>query len=466
MRRTAIISSIITAALLAACAAWPVSLAAEPISPGDIATPGATSATPQPPQEIKDAAALFNKRDYEGTLKLLKESTKKNPDLGSPYFIMFQFFAQTNNAAGARNALELAVKETPNDPEAYAVMGEIAIRERRITEARMLYDKANSLMSTWTAGDKRKNSLQQGIYSGLATTDQARADWPAAQKELEAWLKLDPANTVALQRLAECLFQQDHVQEAFDKFKEAAKLDPKILTPEALIARLYWQANKHDKAKKWVIDALNAAPKDFNTRLFAAQWAFESGQVDVAKKQVELALTLPPNSNLPRAKMLCGVVALFQKDYKKAEEYFESVFTNSPKETGASNNLALALIEQKDDAKKQKALELAEVNVRQYPESAEAYSTYGWVLYRLNRLDDAEKVLNKSISLSRGNLNNAETAYYLARVFLDRGGRDADAKQLLELATKTTVPFAQREEAKELLEKLGKAAKPAEKPAK
>ncbi len=37
-------------------------------------------------------------------------------------------FLQTNMGPAAQNALERAVMESPNDPEAYTVMGEIAIQ--------------------------------------------------------------------------------------------------------------------------------------------------------------------------------------------------------------------------------------------------------------------------------------------------------------------------------------------------
>jgi Tfp pilus assembly protein PilF len=132
--------------------------------------------------------------------------------------------------------------------------------------------------------------------------------------------------------------------------------------------------------------------------------------------------------------------------------YFESAQMQSPKDFAAGNNLALALIEQKDDAKKRKALDLAENNVKLFPRTADAYSTYGWVLYRLVRTEEAEKALRTAVS---GGTFGAETAYYLARVLADRG-READAKKLLESALAASGPFAQRDEAQALLERLKK----------
>ncbi len=97
----------------------------------------------------------------------------------------------------------------------------------------MLYEKANSLMSGFNGSAKRKAALQTVILSGLARTDEMREDWTGAQKELEDWLKLEPKNTAALQQLARCLFQQKNVDGALEKLKEAVKIEPTILTPEA-----------------------------------------------------------------------------------------------------------------------------------------------------------------------------------------------------------------------------------------
>ena len=49
---------------------------------------------------------------------------------------------------------------------------------------------------------------------------------------------------------------------------------------------------------------------------------------------------------------------------------------------------------------------------QQSPEAPEAASTYGWVLFKLGRLDDAEKWLQAAVS--SGSVM-PDTAYYYAR---------------------------------------------------
>jgi Tfp pilus assembly protein PilF len=154
------------------------------------------------------------------------------------------------------------------------------------------------------------------------------------------------------------------------------------------------------------------------------------------------------------AEFLRGLVALCDKDYRTAESYFESAMKRVPAGGSfpVSNNLALALIEQDDEAKSKRALEYAEANAKQYPDSANAASTYGWVLYRNKRLDDAEKALQTAAATGPMSI---DTAYYTARVLVDRG-KKADAKKLLETALKLPGRAMFRQDAEDLLRELKK----------
>jgi tetratricopeptide (TPR) repeat protein len=287
----------------------------------------------------------------------------------------------------------------------------------------------------------------------LAQVAISRKDWAGAQKHLEAWLKLAPKNTTALQLLAGCLFEQKNVPGALEKLKEAAKLDPEILTPEAMLAQYCERSGDRANATKWMITALTLAPKDLKTRLVAGDWALQAGKLDDAQTQAAAALQIDPTSL--RAKLLRGMVAAYQKDYTTAERYFELANLQSPRNFLASNDLALALIEQDDKSKQFRALEYAERNVRLYqrgPEAPEAASTYGWVLLKLGKLDDAEKWLQAAVSSGQV---SPDTAYYYARLAKERGN-DPLAKQWLDGALKSTAPFAMRPDAMALLAKLKK----------
>jgi len=439
-RAVSLFSLFFLVSLLAAGLAWADPVGVDPL--------GGTSAPNQGNQEINDAVTRVRNQDFDGALTLLKSAVSKNPDLPPAQVIMAQLFAQANQAQGARNALERAVVESPKDPEAYVLLGDIALRDRGVTEACLLFEKANELLPNLKDSPKRKKILAPRVLAGLTSVAEAREDWPGAMKQLEAWAKLEPENANVLQRIARALFQLKKQDEALAKLKEAVKLDKNIITPEAQIAQWYEATGDREKATSMMIAALKEAPKDLRTRLAAAQWSLQTDQLDQAREQAASALQIDPNSL--DAKLMRGLVAMFQRDYKAAELHFESALLQAPDNFAASNNLALALADQDEENKKRRALAYAQVNVRQFPRQAEAHSTLGWVLYRLGRLDEAEQSLRTAVS---GGTLSADTAYYLARVAVDRNRKD-EARNLLETALRFKGPFLLRKEAQVLLDQL------------
>jgi tetratricopeptide (TPR) repeat protein len=403
-------------------------------------------------QEISDALARFKDRDIDGTVKSLEAAVKKNPDLPPAYVILAQIYSQANMPQGVLQALEKGVQNSPDDPEAYVLLAQMALRDRRITEAELLLSKANLLLPKLEKNPKRKESLAPAVSGGLAQVYQAREDWTAARKYLEQWLKLVPKNAEALRQLASVLFKQKDADGALAKLKAAKAADSKFLTPEAMLALYYHQSGDKDNAKKWMASALAKATDDLNTQLVAAQLSLETGQLEDAQNRAAAALRIDANSL--EAKIVRGLIALFQKDYKAAELYFEAAHLKSPGNFAASNNLALALAEQKDEAKKRRALEFATNNVQQYQKTnngVEAASTYGWVLYKLGQLDEADKAL--SAAVSTGQSFSPDTAYYMA-VVANEKNRKEEAKTLLKAAAKSTSPFTMKQEAAALLEQL------------
>jgi tetratricopeptide (TPR) repeat protein len=421
---------------------------AEPI----LSTPatGAAAASGQP-VEVDDAVKKFNSMDFDGALTALKAAVAKNRDLSPAQVIMARMYAQVNRAAEARMSLERAVLEEPADPEAYVVLATVAIQERRVTEADLLLTYAKSLLDQFEKSPTRKKTLLTLTYAGLAAVAEARGDWSTMKKDLEQWLAIDKTSAVAHQRLAVALFQQKDFSKALEELKAAKDLDPKVLTPEATLAMYYEASGDHSRATEWMDTALKLQPKDFATQMAAAQWAAQTSQFDVARKYADAALALNPNAL--EAKLVLGMVDLLLKDYPSAEKQFEAALTQAPSNFVASNNLALALCEDSDPAKQRKAVEYAEMNVRQYPKQAEAYSTLGWVYYKNARFKEAGQCLQSALSAGQF---SPDTAYYTAKVMLvgDAPEGKKTAKQFLEAALKTKGMFSMRKEAQTLLDTL------------
>jgi tetratricopeptide (TPR) repeat protein len=174
---------------------------------------------------------------------------------------------------------------------------------------------------------------------------------------------------------------------------------------------------------------------------------FQHGKGKEGKAHAETAAKLDPESR--EAKLLQGLIARQLREYVQAEQYFQSLHHESPADMSASNQLALVLVEQADAPKQKRALQLALVNARLAPESAETLSTLGWIYQRLGRLEEAERALRAAVKDGDA---SAETNYYLAHVLIDRGRPD-EARPLLSSALRSS-GFLYRTEAQECLSRL------------
>ncbi len=436
-------------------------LAAAPLAAQE-APPEALPAGGQQIPEVAEGMELFKNLKFEEALNKFREAAEKNSQLPPGEVLMAQIFANIRNPQAApaiRQYLDLATQKSPEDPEAYMVLGDLARNEKRVTDAGLLYAHANTLLASFDKNADRKKVIQTRVHAGLGAVASARQNWGEAQKEFRAWLALNPTSAQAMGQLAVVLFRATETTEAKDQLKaayeatleqmkEAGRENVDLVHWGAQMGQFYQRAADDEQAKIWMDYAIKAAPDSLQTWLTAAQWSLSTGQLDEAETQTARAMEL--DSSSLRAKVLRGVVALFKKDFSSAEMYFESAHLQAPAEFAASNNLALALCEQDDPEKIRRALAYAQTNAQANPKSPEAASTAGWVLFKADKLKEADQVLTR---LAQAGRVSEDTAYYIAAVSVEVG-RKEQAVTLLERAVASKNPFSMRPEAELLLKDL------------
>lgn len=425
-------------------------LSAEPLAIDSLQNPAANAQTqPQQFPEVMDAVTKFRNRDTDGAYAALQDAAKKHPELPPAEVAMAQLYASARQDDMARFWLEKAVAVAPTDPEAYVMLGQDSLQNKRTTEALLLLNKANELLNSFAGDAKRKTEIQAVTSARLALLAKNAKDWSAVQTHSDLLLKVRPNDATALQLLARVLFEQKKLPEAIEKLKAAKMADEKLAAPEAYIAEWYEENGDRENAKKQMAVALKANLKDFSTRKEAAKWAFNIKEFRDAREQAEIAVKL--KSEDLEARMLAGNVAIFQKDYPSAEKYFKEILAEAPGNFGAINNLALALCEQDNTAKQELALQYAQLNAKMYPRDTEALSTLGRAFFRLKRYGESDQVFRQVIA--SGSLS-PDTAYYVAALCAATERKD-DAKKYLQGAVKATGLFLERAEAEALLKQLG-----------
>jgi predicted Zn-dependent protease len=286
----------------------------------------------------------------------------------------------------------------------------------------------------------------------MALVAEGRGDWKAAQKALADWLALDPANGGARQRLGKALFNLGKYQEAQQELQRATKDDASLEPAAVSMAWLHSRAGDLKKGEEWMHYALKGAPDSVVVRMGFAAWLLEQGRADEATEQARAAAKLEPKSFA--VKRLIALAARQRKDLGAAEQAFQELATESPGDAWVRNQLALVLAEQADADKLRRALELAELSVRQNPNAPEALATLGTVYYHQHRLDEAEKVLQAVLASGKA---NSDAAYILAHVRADRGNPDG-ATALLKTAIDAPGLFIFRKDAQQWFDRLTTAS--------
>lgn len=403
---------------------------------------------PKEVEELNKALDKFQKGDYEQCLKLLQAVRQKHADLLPPRLILAKLFLLHNQANQGRAALEQAAVENPVHPEIYLTFGRLALQEGRSTDAQLHFDKALELAKSGGWSEQLRQAFQGDAYDGLAGVAERRRDWPAAVAILSHRLKLTPKNAAARQRLGVALFHQDKRDQGIDEIRAASRDDPTSEPAPLLIARLYTAMGNGDRAAKWIEYGIDRDPKDPRLHLGQARWFLEQNRAAEAQLALDIAAKLGAKSL--EFQELRGLIAWSLKDYAAAERAFQTLHQERPGDFAVSNQLALALIEQLEDAQHQKALQLAEINARLYPKSGQALSTLGLVYYHLGRIEESEKILRAALS---GKGSSSDTVYYLARLLAERN-QGEEAKRLLKLALDAPGLFAFRKQARELRDRL------------
>ena len=148
------------------------------------------------------------------------------------------------------------------------------VLENRATDAAVHFEKARSLSEAkrWTSDQRQR--FQRLCYQGTAQLAESGGDWKSAQAAFESWLKLQPGNARARQRLGKTLFRLDLPDAAYKELKKAATDDAALESPDVMMGWLYASAANPKKAGEWMDQAIKQSPNSLPVRMaFRGIWS-------------------------------------------------------------------------------------------------------------------------------------------------------------------------------------------------
>jgi Tfp pilus assembly protein PilF len=402
--------------------------------------------------DVDDAIKRFANRDFEGARQFLDSARRKDPALPPSVLILAKMHLLAGNAPAGRAALEKAAQENPGDPEPSLILADQAIRTQRVIEADALYNQALGLCGKFSENPKRKRNLEIRARVGRATVAQQRKDWPAAVADMQALLKIDPENAAAHYQLGQALFMQKKYKEGFDELSAARRIDKNLPDPYIPAALFYDQLGMMNEAQQAFDRAVKNDANDVNTLANYGQWLIKANKLDQAEQTLAKARELKPQDL--RVLFLSGVAARMNKKMKPAEDYFMEALRIAPGEGNVMNQLALLLIEQNDEEKRNRALQFALISSRINNQSPDAQATLGWVLFQLGRTGEANAALQNAQQLGAF---SPDSNYLLAKILVAQK-RDNDAKPFLRdaLESENVALFVHRQDAQALFDSLNR----------
>ena len=403
--------------------------------------------------QANQAIAVFRKGDAAGAREVLAELKEQHPEIAPPDVLLAMLHLAVKQRSQAEAALEQATLQYPEDAEAFVMLAEITLRERRPMVAELAYHRAQEKLKSVTSDAWRVKRLRIRAHAGLASLAESRKQYDQALSHLQAWLKLDEKNPVVFGSLGRVHFQRSDYAAARAAFKDLIRVEPEAPPVEIAMGRLFSDAGMKEEALQSMKTALKADGKDTRTLLTVAEWAISNGHLELARSNLEAVVKLDPDS--VGAQVLSGRARRYEGDNRRAEEILTAAILKSPNEFAVSNELARVLAVSESEDQRKAGLAYAKRNHSRYrnPTTSagrEATMTYAWLLLKNDQAKQAEAVL---LRLPDASAVSSENAYYAARIY-NALGRKKLAAHALRAVLASGTHFPERKQAERLLKEL------------
>ncbi len=404
-------------------------------------------------REVQQAILVFKQGRHSDAREILADATSRHAELPPVDVMMARLYLSANEVGKAESILERVVAAEPDDPEAFVILGDLAVRNRRFAYAELAYHRADTILQDYNAIPARKRNLQVRVLAGLASLCESRRQYDMAAAHLDSWLELDPEHPLAIGSLGRVSFlSNDHAaaRAAFAKLSGLVRTAP---PPEIAMGRLFSDAGMFEKAQIEMQSALDKYPQDARVLLTVAEWSLNNGLNALAAETVASALAVDDRS-VP-ARVISARLARYAGDLNQAESLLVDVLPLAPNSFLLADELARTLITFKDEKRRQAALQHAERNYHKLQKTKssmalQATVTYAWVLFGTGEVTKAEAVVQ---SLPNRSVISNENAYYVASIYAGRGRKEMAVNMLKALVAEDR-PFPLRKRAEELLAEL------------
>jgi len=391
--------------------------------------------------EVKLAVESFQKKDLVECKRLLTEAKDANPGLPAPNVILAQLIFEAGGAGEAISVLDLHSIEAPSDPLTYVLLGEIALKTGRFTDAWLHSEKAASLREQ----PSEELRIALNVLQGEIALN--RKQWTVAETAFGEWAKLRADEAAPIWAQGRLKLLQEDFEGAKSTFAKARGIDSTLPQPQFYIASFLASKPENDQCEEWFRDGLKSKDSTVENWQGYLAWLVSRGRATDAGKLIE---RVPKEFQEKREMRFLGaLVARYLGKNDLAEKGFSDLHQQYPDDAEAADQLALVLVESSEEGKRARAQQLSEANVRRFPNQEGTLATAAWIQFKLGSVDIADRVFSE---LASKTAVSPQTGYYIAQLMKSRG-KEEDARKILEAIVKQPGNFVQRKAVMDALEK-------------
>ncbi len=395
-----------------------------------------TQKSPSPRAYLSLAANYDSMHEYSLAADAYQKAIELDPTHDEWKAALAQDQALSGRSDDALKTYQDMAASNPQDAQPYLGMAQIYLDQKKFDLAHQMIDKAKSLDPDnveirynevlLLENEGRSGDAITALKSVLDAT--AKRSYDAEQRNVRARM---------LEKLGGLYRTNEQYEEAVGAFREIGTLDPSLAArSEAQVIDTYRLAKDYAKAQQESDAAAKQYPNDQMLGEVRAQILADQGKTDLAIAELKKLLDGKNNREIDlsmadvyqkakdwddmakvldqadqlstkkedKASVLFTRGAMYerQKKYDLAEKTFrQALDSTSPSDSLYAqilNYLGYMLADQ--NVRLQEAQDLIKQAVKLDPNNYAFLDSLGWVYYRLNRLDDAQQQLTRSLQLS------------------------------------------------------------------
>ena len=369
----------------------------------------------------------------------------------------------------AEETLRSALKTSPSDVATLLDLSQLLKQEGQASEARTLIEQAATAVP-------KDVSVQQALFRVQAEQN----DLAAGRRTAEALILNLPKDPVGPYLLGLIDEAQGNPDAAIRDYEQSLDLQPTGAEPLAAVTRLYARAGHYDRAYQRLDAILADKPDNVVAVNLKGEMLGAQGRIDDAARQFTVAMTKSPTWWIPyrnlagmhlRARRFeqaatvlragleqtgqqvlatdLGSVYEQTQQWDQAIRTYEGVLAKDPKSTLATNNLAMLLVSQRNDAASLSRAAALVGDLEQSQDPA-VMDTVAWVRFKTGDNPGALSLLQQ---VARRVPNSPLIRYHLGMAQLKSGDRSA-ARASIEAALRGGASFQGAEDARNALESM------------